>query len=318
MLIYIYIVLYIMKGGENCDPCSEKNRESDKAILKSLEETKALMVKREKSCPGGKGPSLKAVGTTVLAANKFKKIGAKKYEDPTHWHLYENDSGKYWENGDETEAFWVSDVGNIVPLGWTVTKALDREDGLYYFGKDGASRWYLTTDEIGEAKLDESKKWRKAKDKNGRAFWKKHTNPYLWEVRWVKPEKEWEKQIAKEYKVGNETKYEKDMTRANIDTWVQNWSGTPPPDMARLAAKLRSSISIRQRNSIRPRKTRRKKEFAQKIVGGKRRSLFKKKRRTKKRTKSLFKKKRTKKRTKSLFKKRTKKRKSRKKRRRKN
>jgi hypothetical protein len=312
-----------MKGGNVCDPCSEESKKSNEAILISLKKTQELINKSQELCTEGKGRSLKTAATAVVAANRFKNISeTNKSSHRNHWYLYENDSGKYWENGDESEAFWVSDVGNIVPSVWTV-KASDQESGLHYFEKSGESRWYLTKDEIGETNLDESKKWIKERDTNGRDFWKKHTNKYLWEVRWIDPQNDFEKQIAKEYMIGKKTKYERHMTRTDVDTWVQQFGDKVPVYVARIAKKLRSRSNInKQRERVKRPKI--KKSFTQQpVLGGKRRSLFKKKR-TKKRTKSLFKKKRrTKKRTKSLFKKkrtkkRTKKRRKSRKKRRKN
>ena len=261
-----------MKGGAGaCDPCSKEREKHNKAISDSLTATQRLIDESRKACPMSTRPSFKGAVTAVRAAKKLQNISeTKKSRNPTHWHLYKNDSGMYWENGDESEAFWVVDVGNIVPSGWTVIKARDREDGLHYFEKGEESRWYLTTVEIGEANLDESKKWRKAEDINGRAYWKKHTNKYLWEVRWIDPKNNYEKQIAKEYQVGDKTKYERHMTRADVDTWVKQFGDNAPVSVARIASKLRNSISIGQRKHIRSRT--KKKEFGQRIVGGKRRT----------------------------------------------
>merc|ERR1712224_236269 len=101
--------IYIMKGGAGaCDPCSDESRRSSEVILASLKATEKLIKKREKECPISTGPSLEGAVTAVVAANRLKKNSeTKKSRDPTHWHLYENDSGKYWENGDGSEAFWV-------------------------------------------------------------------------------------------------------------------------------------------------------------------------------------------------------------------
>ena len=288
-----------MKGGDKaCDPCSDESKESDDAILASLKATEELIIKSQESCSEEKGHSLNAAATAVVAAKKLQNISkTKKSRDPSHWHLYENNSGKYWENGDGSEAFWVNDVGDIVPSGWTVIKAPNRQDGLHYFEKAGESRWYLTTDEIGETNLDESNKWKKAQDKNGRAYWKKHTNPYLWEVRWVDPKDDYEKKIAKEYKIGNETKYERHMTRADVDTWVQQFGDNVPVSVARIATKLRSRSDL---NQPRPRanRSRKKKTWGQQMVAGKKR--------TKKRRRKYHKK--TKKRRRKPYKKKTKKR----------
>lgn len=275
-----------MKGGNKvCDPCSDESKKTNAAILSSLEETKKLINESTKACPMSARPSLKGAVTAVRAAKKLQNISeTKKSRDPSHWHLYENDSGKYWENGDESEAFWVNDVGDIVPSGWTVIKAPNREDGLHYFEKGEESRWYLTTDEIGETNLDDSKKWKKSQDKNGRAYWKKHTNPYLWEVRWVDPKDDYEKQIAKEYKVGNITKYERDMTRADIDTWVKQFGDNVPVSVARIAAKLREKV----RNGGKRRTKKRRRKYRKKTK--KRRRKSRKKTRRKKRRKSRKKK----------------------------
>ena len=296
-----------MKGGNVCNPCSEESKKSNENILISLKNTQELINKSQELCSRRKGLSLKTAATAVVAANRIKKISeTKKSIDPTHWHLYENDSGKYWENGNESEAFWVSDVGDIVPSGWTAIKDDENQYGLHYFEKAGGSRWYLTTDEIGEENLDKSKKWFKAYDKNKRAYWKKHTNDHLWEVRWVNPKNDYEKQIAKEYKIGDETKYEREMTRADVDTWVQQFGDNVTFSVERIANKLRNKSRNKSRQTVnRPKK--KKKSFEQQLVVGGKRRTKKRRRKYHKKTKKRRRKyrKKTKKRRRKSRKKKT-------------